>query len=301
MPKKTIKKKSKIIKKLPELEPLTVKPSKLKTDYEIAYDFATKAYKQFQEAVKSIVLFGSVVKGEAVVGSDIDILIIIDDCSIQWDQELIAWYREELSKLTEKQTYAERIHINTVTLSTFWEDIREGEPAAINIVRYGQPLIDFGGFFDPIKVLLAKGRIRPSPEAIFLTLRRAPMHITRSKFDMTNSIEHLYWSMVDASHAALMASNQIPPSPEHVTEMLDQVFVSKKMLDKKYVIWYKEMYELAHDIVHGTVKSMSGKDIDIVLARAIEFERVMRNITSRLISSEKIIQVKNNSIPEPPK
>ena len=34
--------------------------SKQKTDYDIAYDFATKAYKKFQEAIKSIVLFGSV-------------------------------------------------------------------------------------------------------------------------------------------------------------------------------------------------------------------------------------------------
>ena len=271
-------------------------------DYDIAYDFAAKVYKQFQESIKSIVLFGSAVKGETVTGSDIDILIIIDDCSIQWDQELIAWYREELGKITERQTYGERLHVNTVTLSTFWEDVREGEPAAINIIRYGQPLIDFGGFFDPIKILLARGRIRPSPEAIFLTLRRAPLHISRSKFDMVNSIEHLYWSMVDSSHAALMASNQIPPSPEHVTEMLDEVFVSKKVLDKKYVIWYKEMYELAHDIVHGTVKSMSGKDIDIVMTRAIEFEKVMRNITSRLISKEKIIQVQEKEpVPEPPK
>lgn len=303
MPKKTAKKRQKVPKKLPELEPKTKKPSKVKTDYDIAYDFATKVYKQFQEAIKSIVLFGSAVKGETVVGSDIDILIVVDDCSIQWDQELIAWYREELAKITEKQEYAERIHVNTVTLSTFWEDVREGEPAAINIVRYGQPLIDFGGFFDPIKVLLAKGRIRPSPEAIFITLRRAPLHITRSKFDMTNSIEHLYWAMVDSAHAALMASNQIPPSPEHVPEMLDEIFVSKRLLEKKYVLWYKEMYELAHDIVHGTVRSMSGKDIDIVLARTIEFEKVMRNITSRLISNEKIIQVKNKNepIPEPPK
>ncbi|MBS3172097.1 nucleotidyltransferase domain-containing protein [Candidatus Woesearchaeota archaeon] len=296
------KKKHRIIKKLPELEPIVKKPSKLKTDYDIAYDFAAKVYKQFQESIKSIVLFGSAVKGETVTGSDIDILIIIDDCSIQWDQELIAWYREELGKITERQTYGERLHVNTVTLSTFWEDVREGEPAAINIIRYGQPLIDFGGFFDPIKILLARGRIRPSPEAIFLTLRRAPLHISRSKFDMVNSIEHLYWSMVDSSHAALMASNQIPPSPEHVTEMLDEVFVSKKVLDKKYVIWYKEMYELAHDIVHGTVKSMSGKDIDIVMTRAIEFEKVMRNITSRLISKEKIIQVQEKEpVPEPPK
>lgn len=264
--------------------------SKQKTDYDIAYDFATKAYKKFQEAIKSIVLFGSVTKKSTVKGSDIDILVIVDDCSIQWDQELIAWYREEMGKIVN----SERLHINTVTLSTFWEDVREGEPAAINIIRYGQTLIDFGGFFDPLKSLLAKGRIRPTPEAIFTTLRRAPLHISRAKFDIINSIEHLYWAMVDSAHSALMAKNQIPPSPEHVGEMLDEIF--NKTLDKKYVKWYNEMYTLAHDIVHGNVKHLTGKDIDVLMARTIEFEKKLRDITSRLIHKEKIIkeEIKEN-------
>lgn len=284
---KTTKKKTTSKKKLPELKS---KKSKQKTNHDIAMDFATKAYKKFQEVIKSIVLFGSAAKHEDKRGSDIDIMIIVDDCSIQWDQELIAWYREELGKLVDKQKYSQRLHINTVTLSTFWEDVREGEPAAINIIRYGQTLIDFGGYFDPLKALLAKGRIRPSPEAIFTTLRRAPLHISRAKFDIVNSVEHLYWAMVDASHAALMARHQIPPSPEHVPELLEQLFVKTKKLHPKYIKWYKEMYELAHDIVHGNVKNISGNDLDLIMARTLEFEKTMRDITSRLIRSEKIIK-----------
>ena len=275
--KKTVKKK--VIKK---------KISKQKTDQDIAMDFATKAYKKFQEAIKSIVLFGSVSKKSTTKGSDIDILVIVDDCSVQWDQELIAWYREEMGKIVEK--HSERLHINTVTLSTFWEDVREGEPAAINIIRYGQTLIDFGGFFDPLKSLLAKGRIRPTPEAIFTTLRRAPLHISRAKFDIINSIEHLYWAMVDSAHSALMAKNQIPPSPEHVGEMLEEIFVKNKILDKKYVKWYGEMYQLAHDIIHGNIKHLTGKDIDVLMARTINFEKKLRDITSNLIHKQKIIR-----------
>ena len=261
---------------------------KQKSDYDIAYDFSTKAYKKFQEAIKSIVLFGSVSKHDTTKGSDIDILVIVDDCSVQWDQELIAWYREEMGKLLESQS--DKLHINTVTLSTFWEDVREGEPAAINIIRYGQTLIDFGGFFDPLKALLAKGRIRATSEAVFTTLRRAPMHISTAKFDIVNSIEHLYWAMVDSAHSALMAKNQIPPSPEHVGEMLEEIFVKNKILDKKYVKWYEEMYQLAHDIIHGNVKHLTGKDIDVLMARTIDFEKKLRDITSNLIHKRKIIR-----------
>ncbi|MFH1376176.1 MAG: nucleotidyltransferase domain-containing protein, partial [Candidatus Woesearchaeota archaeon] len=254
--------KKKAVKKKTSMKKPDSKSKDLTSDYEIAYDFSIRVYKRFKETIKSIVLFGSAVKGEAKPGSDLDIIIFIDDCTIEWDQELIAWYREELRKLIDEKRYNRELHINTVTMSTFWDEIRAGEPVALNILRYGQALIDFGGFFDPLKVLLAKGKIRPSPEAIFNTLKRAPLHIAKAKFGMVATIENLYWSMVDASHAALMAANQVPPSPEHVPAMLQEIFVSKKRLDEKYVKWYKETYTIAHEVLHGKVKELEGKEID---------------------------------------
>ena len=161
-------------------------------DYEIALDFATQTYKQFSEIIKTIVLFGSVSKQEAQKKSDIDIIILIDDCTIEWDQELISWYRTELAKLISKQRYKDKIHINTITLSTFWEELRAGEPLIINILRYGQTLIDFGGFFEPLKILLAKGRIRSTPEAVFTTMKRAPEHLIRSNASLLGTIEGFY-------------------------------------------------------------------------------------------------------------
>lgn len=268
-----------------------VKASSKNTNYDIAYDFATKAYKHFREIIKSIVLFGSVSKNQAVEGSDIDIIIIVDDVSVAWDQELIAWYREELGKLIAAQNYKKELHINTVTLSTFWEEVKSGLPVVINILRYGQPLIDFGGFFEPLKVLLAKGKIRPTPEAIFTTLRRAPEHISRAKLSILSSIENLYWAMVDSAHSALMAANQVPPSPEHISEMLDEVFVKTKKLDKKYLDYYNEVYALTKNILHSNIKDIKGSEIDKHINKVIEFEQVMRNITTKVIEKEKIIRL----------
>lgn len=281
--KKTTKKKTPVKKKVSE--------KKLEDDRDIAYDFAVKAYRKFKEVIKSVVLFGSVVKGETKKGSDIDIVIIIDDCVIDWDQELIAWYRQELSELLSAQKYYKKLHLTTVTLSTFMEEVRIGEPTVINMLRYGETLLDHGGFFNPLKVLLAKGKIRPTAESIFVTLRRAPMHLAKAKIDMVASIENIYWSMVDSSHAALMAAGQVPPSPEHIANLLDNIFVRRKMLNGRYSDWFKEMYELAHDVMHGTIKYIHGKEIDKYLDRASEFEKVMREITTKLIENKKIIKV----------
>ncbi len=258
-------------------------------DYKIAYDFSIKAYKQFREVIKTIILFGSASREEQKKGSDIDLIIIVDDCTIDWDQELIAWYREELAKLIAKQKA--KLHINTVTLTTFWDEVRVGDPAIINIIRYGQATIDFGGFFEPLKVLLAKGKIHATPEAVYTTLRRSPDHIARAKYNLLGGVEALYWSMVDSAHAALMAENEIPPSPEKIPEMLTAVFVKSKKIDRKYVDWYQELYDISREIVHGKRTSISSKEYAEHEKRAEEFLKKMFKITDDLLKNKKIIKV----------
>lgn len=259
-------------------------------DHDIAFDFATKTYKKFDKIIKSVVLFGSVTKQTATKKSDIDIIIIVDDCTVQWDEELIAWYRAELTKLIKKQEYTKELHINTITMTSFWNDVKIGEPVAINVIRYGKPLIDFGGFFNPLKVLLAKGQIKPSPEAIYTTLKRAPVHLSRSKYNVLSAVEGLYWAMVDASHAALMAANETPPSPEHIPNMLRKNV--KINLKEKYIKYYEEIYKVAHSVTHGNITAIAGSKIDEYDEIANKFVQKMIDLTKDLLSDEKIIDIK---------
>jgi len=259
-----------------------LKQKELKNEYEIAYDFATKVYGKFRQVVKSIVLFGSTAKYTQQKKSDVDIIIIVDDATIQWTQELVAWYRQELAKLTASLKYPKKLHVNTVTLTTFWNEAIIGEPVVINVIRYGIPLIDFGGFFEPLKVLLARGKIKPTPEAIYNALTRAPMHLSRANMYLLGSIDAVYWSMVDSAHAALMKARQVPPSPEHVPSLLRMVFVKRGMLNSKFVDWYEEIYGLAHHITHGEVKRVTGRNIEMYMERADKFIGEMASLISKL-------------------
>lgn len=252
-------------------------------EHDIAYDFAIKVYEKFNKMIKSIILFGSTAKRIAESGSDIDLIIIIDDCSVQWDDELTAWYREELGKIISANPYRKSLHINTVRLSTWWNDLLRGDPVVINIIRWGEAILDFGGFFNPLKILLQQGKIKSTPEAIYTALERAPMHMLRSKTSVLNAIEGLYWACVDSAHAALIAAKQLPPSPEQIAEMLKEQFVDNNLLDSKYVIWYRDLYILAHKILHGTVIEIKGKDIDLWQARTDEFVRVMAQLIKKII------------------
>jgi len=256
---------------------------KLKRESDIAMDFATKVYKKFDKLVKSVILFGSAAKQTTVTGSDIDIIIILDDVSVNWDQELIAWYREELEKIVKRNPYQGSLHINTVKLSTWWEDLMKGDPVVINILRYGEAMIDLAGFFNPLKHLLIKGKIKSTPEAIFSALQRAPMHIARSKIAEINAIDGLYWSMVDSAHAALIAADVPPASPEHIPGDLKENFVNRGKLKMKYVVWYRDLLVLHKKITHGEVKNLKGVEIDDWQDRAEEFLEVMANLVKDLI------------------
>jgi len=270
--------------KIRKISPKDFPTLKLLSEHDIAMDFATKAYKKFDKLIKSIVLFGSSVKQSSTSTSDVDIIIIIDDSAIQWDQELVAWYREELGKLIRQNPYKKELHINTVKLTTWWQDLIRGDPVVVNVLRYGEALIDFGGFFNPLKVLLQEGKIRSTPEAIYTLLQRAPQHLARSKAAELGSIEGIYWAFVDAAHALLITARIMPPSPEHIPVLLKEKFVDTNSLKMKYVVWYRDLYVLHRKIVHGDIVDIKGMEIDEWQNRADEFI----NVTVKLI--EKIIE-----------
>jgi len=278
--KKEAKKDSKIVKAVKKSDYPTLR---LVDEKEIAMDFAKKIYLKFDKMIKSVVLFGSTVKATASVSSDIDIIVILDDVSIQWDEELTVWYREELGKIIQANPYKKELHINTVKLSTWWQDLINGDPVVINVIRYGETLLDMGGYFNPLKVLLQQGKIKSTPEAIYTLLQRAPQHMARSRASEMGAVEGLYWAMVDSAHAALMTAKQIPPSPEHVSIMLKEQFVDKGLLKMNYVTDYRDLYVLHRRIVHGDITNLKGAEIDIWQEKTDNFVRAMAEIIKKLI------------------
>jgi len=253
---------------------------------EIASDFAMKVYGKFDQMIKSVVLFGSSAKKVSTPDSDIDVIVIIDDVSVKWDGELIAWYREELGKLIKGNPYAKSLHINTVKLSTWWEDVMRGDPVVINVLRYGDALIDFGGFFNPLRLLLKEGKIRSTPESIYTLLQRAPGHLTRAKQSMLAVVDGLYWTMVDAAHAALIAADVMPSSPEDIPDVLRETFVKTRRLNKKFVDYYDEVHLVAKDIVHGNLTFIKGANLDDWFEKADLFLGEMAKLVDEIIDAK---------------
>ena len=260
----------------------------LVSEKDIALDFAVKVQQKFDKLVKATILFGSQAKNTATANSDIDIIIIIDDAAIEWDLELIAWYREELARLISDNKYAKDLHINTVKLTTWWQDLLYGDPIVINILRYGEAMIDSGGFFDPLKSLLIQGKIRSTPEAVYAALQRAPEHLARSKASEMGAIEGVYWAMIDSAQAALITAGKVPPSPEHIPMLLKESFVDKGLLDIESVRAVRDLYMLHKSISRGETKLIKGGEIELWQERAEKFLSTMTSIIAKILeNSEK--------------
>ena len=271
--------KIKITKKLPLEKPA------LRTEKDIAIDFAEKVQKKFDRMIKASILFGSQAKNTATPNSDIDIILIIDDASLNWDLELIAWYREELGKLISEQNYSKDLHINTIKLTTWWQDLIHGDPVVINVLRYGDALIDSGGFFNPLKALLLQGRMRSTPEAVYMALQRAPSHLSRSKIAILNSIEGVYWTMTDAAQAALITAGKLPPSPEHIPQMLKTTFVDNGLMKIDRVREIRDIFILHKGIMHQEIHEVKGQEIDKWQKTAESFLLEMSRIIDKIIDS----------------
>ncbi len=268
---------------------------KLMNEYEIALDFVTRVHQKFDRLVKASILFGSLAKNTATEKSDVDIILIIDDAAVAWDIELIAWYREELSRLVKASSYTRELHVNSIKLTTWWQDLLEGDPVVINIIRYGRVLVDSGGFFNPLKILLQQGKIKSTVESVYMALQRSPMHLLRSKAAKVSAIEGIYWAMIDAAQAALVTAGRLPPSPEHIPLFLKEVFVDQGMCKEDYAYAIRDIYTLHKRITYGEIRDIRGTDLDTWYETAENFIVEMTRLIDVSIDKAKAVDTSGDA------
>ncbi len=245
-----------------------------KEEVETARKFVKRMYDEMGNFIRAAVLFGSIAREFSRPHGDIDVLIIVDDVTVKLTPELIETYRVVVEK--QIADISQKLHVTTLKFTSFWEYVRAGDPVAINILRDGVALIDTG-FFDPLQVLLLRGRIRPTGEAIWSYYVRAPTTLHNSKWHIMQAAVDLYWAAIDSGHAALMKKGEIPPTPGHVSDMLEEKLVPLG-LNMKYVHIMRTLYDLYKKIIHREIKEVSGEEYSKYLADAQEFVDKMGEI-----------------------
>lgn len=245
-----------------------------KKTLDIAYEFAKEINKELRDVLKAIILFGSAARAKEK-SNDIDILLIVDDVSIKFNQELVQTYRIIAEQTVRKVN--DKIHVTSMKFTSFWEYSRVGDPIALNILRDGIPLLDTG-FFEPMQHMLHMGRLKPSSESMWSYYNRAPNLLRMSKVKILEACMDLYWAIIDAANAALMSINEIPPGPAHTADMLEDKLVKNKLLDKKYAWTMRKFFDLSKRIAQKELRSVSGKEYDEYFKEAKEFVDEMEKL-----------------------
>ena len=244
-----------------------------KEDVETAYKFTNEVYRELGAFIRASVLFGSSARKQRGPSGDIDVLLVIDDLMMNMSPEVTEAYRLIVQKCIVKTST--RLHITTMRFTAFWEYMRNGDPVAINLLRDGVALLD-SGFFEPMQMLLKRGRVRPTQESIWTYYSRAPATLHGSKWHLMNAVLDLYWAVIDSAHAALMKVGEIPPTPEHVADLMESKLVKKKLIEHKYVIVMRNFYKLMKMITHREIMEVKGEEYDRYFKHADEFVKRMR-------------------------
>lgn len=247
-------------------------------DIALARSFANRLENEFGKFLKLVVLFGSAARKVESPRKDIDVLVVVDDLAIRMTAEVIEAYKLIVEKTIGR--VSTKLHVTSLTLTSFWEYVRAGDPVSINILRDGIPLLD-SDMFEPLQALLVQGRIRPTSESIWTYFGRAPRTLLNSKWHIMQATLDLYWAVIDSAHAALMKQGETPPSPDHAAEMLEEKLVKKHLLEKKYADTMRKFYKIMKGITHREIKEIDGHQYVEYLKEADDFVKRMKEFIEK--------------------
>ncbi len=246
--------------------------------------------KKFEKYVYSYVVGGSVVRGEAIKTSDVDVFVIIDDTDVkrmprlELKEKLRNIIYSYVTQAGELAGVKNKLSPQIYLLTEFWEGVKDANPIFYTFLRDGSPFYDRGGFL-PWKLLLRMGKIKPSPESIdmFMSMGDKTKDMANRRL-MDIVMGDIYYGVLTPTQGLLMLYGVPPTNPKETVAEVKKVFVDKeKLLEKKYwdileeiVIKYFKGYE------HGKVKSVTGKEVDKLLKNSEDYLKRLKELRTEL-------------------
>lgn len=264
-----------------------------KKQLDIATKFKEEVLKRHKDITKSVVIFGSFVRGDFHEKSDIDLLVIIDDTTARFTPEMKLRFDDEIYDIGKR--ISEDIVVQPAwTLTEFWEMARIGHPLLYTIVRDGWALYDTG-FFIPIRKLLELGRIPTTLEAVEKFMEAAPQKISRVESAKLYMIaEDLYYAMLNSSQAVLMYLGENPPSPKHTPGEVQEHLVNAGLLEETYLRDLEGVIDFRKGVEHKDIKDIAGAELDAYIQKSKQFVSRMEQLLLQLQKKKKETLVHKN-------
>ena len=254
---------------------------------------------KFEKYVVSYVIGGSLVRGEAVKTSDVDVFIIINDTDVkrmtrlELKERLRAIIYQYVAEASALAGVKNKLEPQIYLLTDFWESVKDAHPVIFTFIRDGIPIYDRGTFM-PWKSLLKMGKLKPSPEAIDMFMSMGDKTVKRAKMALLDIVIHeIYWGVSTPSQALLMLYGLPPPTPKHLVADMKKVFVDKeKMLEKRYINILEKIVGIYKDYEHEKIKDISGVEVDKLIKDTEDYLKRLKELREQIEkrTSEKTIE-----------
>jgi len=240
------------------------KEKKKKEIIEKTVRFMNEIRKKYSELVKSVLIFGSIVRGDFKPTSDADVLVILDD-TIKKTGFNIDVVRDDI--LSTASFYKD-LHIQITNLTDFWQWLRMGSPEIVNYLKYGLIIYDTG-FAKPVQRMLEMGLIPPSEETIRLKIKSSETRLERIKEVLKGIIFDLRYCGSDIIQAAVMHIYKIQPDPKEIPNFLKKM-VEEGKIEEEWIRKWEELDKLWKDVDHKVVTEVDGAYLQKALVLASE-------------------------------
>jgi len=217
--------------------------------------------------VVSYIIVGSIIRGDVDPSSDLDVYIIIDDTDVtrmtsaELRQRLMAMINNMVFEVEDKLKTKYKVHPQVHVLTDVWNSIKNANPVVFTFLRDGIPLYD-RGMFTPWRLLLKKGKVSPTPEAIDNYLKSGRIILEKVKLKMREiAMEDFHWATSTPTNGLLMLMGIPPVAPKEIGAKLREHLVKPGLLEEKYVKIWDELLKLRKDIEHGKIKEVDPKTV----------------------------------------
>lgn len=249
----------------------------------------TLVLRKFEKYVVSYVIGGSLVRGEAIETSDVDVFVIIDDTDVkrmprlELKERLRSMIYKYVSEATAIAGVKNKLEPQIYLLTDFWESVKDAHPVMFTFIRDGIPLYDRGTFL-PWKALLRMGKLKPSPEAIDMFMSMGDKVVTRSKRTLLSTIfVDIFWAVTSPSQAMLMLNGLPPPNAKkELVPAFKKHFLDTKMIEKKYVDFLEKVIKTWGDYEHEIINEITGKEIDKMLVDTENFLKRLKELRTQI-------------------
>lgn len=213
--------------------------------------------------------------------------LLIDDLKI--DEDILKKIKNKVLDTINKikEEYNLTLHAEIIKLTDYYDAILKNKIDIFAEIKESLCLYDAGGFFKPIKVLVEKGEIKGTKEAIFkliLEVRRDMRELRNIKLDV---LSNLYNAIIDAAEAALMLRGISLFVPKEIPKLLEKEFLRKKLISKKTLEAFKDVYNTYKSYEYGEIEEIDGGKLDELIKKTDIFISEMQDLMKKMIKEIK--------------